>query len=60
MAHVMLEQLRGTLQHSLASERALREMMADITSEQQALQAQVTELTAALNTTTAKLEQQRM
>ena len=34
--------------------------MADITSEQQALQAQVTELTAALNTTTAKLEQQRM
>ena len=60
MAHVMLEQLRGTLQHSLASERALREMMADITSEQQALQAQVTELTAALNTTIATLEQQRM
>jgi outer membrane protein OmpA-like peptidoglycan-associated protein len=59
MAHVMLEQLRGTLQHSLAAERALREMVADITSEQQALQARVTELTAALNTTTATLEQQR-
>ena len=32
--------------------------MADITSAQQALQARVTELTAALNTSTATLEQQ--
>ena len=59
MAHAMLEQLRGTLQHSIAAERALREMVADITSEQQILEARVTELTAALNTTTATMEQHR-
>jgi outer membrane protein OmpA-like peptidoglycan-associated protein len=57
MAHTMLEQLRGTLQHSIEAERTLREKVADITSAQQALQARVTELTAALNTTTATLEQ---
>jgi len=58
-AHAMLEQLRGTLQRSVAAERSLRKNVADITSEQQALQARVTELTAALNTTTAALEQHR-
>jgi outer membrane protein OmpA-like peptidoglycan-associated protein len=57
IAHTMLEQLRGTLQHSIEAERTLREKVADITSAQQALQARVTELTAALNTTTATLEQ---
>jgi len=59
IAHTMLEQLRSALQHSIAAERAIREKMADIISEQQALQARMTELTAALNTTTATLEQQR-
>ena len=59
MAHAMLAQLRGTLQRSLEAEQALREMLADITSEQQDVQARMTELTTALNTTTATLEQQR-
>ena len=57
VAHTMLEQLRGTLQHSIEAERMLRKKVADITSAQQALQARVTELTAALNTSTAILEQ---
>jgi len=57
VAHTMLEQLRGTLQHSIEAERMLRKKVADITSAQQALQARVTELTAALNTSTAMLEQ---
>ena len=58
ITHTMLEQLRGTLQRSVATERALRKKVADITREQQALQARVIELTAVLNTTTAALEQQ--
>ena len=57
--HATLEQLQGKLQHSLEAEHALREKMADITREQQDLQARVTELTAELNTTTATLEQHR-
>ena len=57
MAHTMLEQLRGTLQHRIETEQALRKKVANITSEQQALQARVSELTAALHTTTATLEQ---
>jgi OOP family OmpA-OmpF porin len=59
MAHAQLEQLRGTLQYSLAAEQALSEKLAQITGEHQDLQVQVTELTAALNTTTATLERHR-
>jgi outer membrane protein OmpA-like peptidoglycan-associated protein len=55
----MLGQLQGTLQRSVATERALRKKMADITSEQQALRARVTDLTAVLNTTTAERDRLR-
>jgi outer membrane protein OmpA-like peptidoglycan-associated protein len=57
--HAMLEQLQVKLRHSLQAERALSDKVADITREQQALQARVTELTAELNTTTVTLEQNR-
>lgn len=46
-AHATIEQLQLQLQHSLEAERALNEKVAAITGEQQALQAQVTELLAA-------------
>ncbi len=55
----MLEQLESKLQHSLEAQQALNENVAAITSEQQALQARVSELSAELNTTTATLEQNR-
>ena len=58
-ARVLLEQLQGKLQHSLEAEQALNENAASITSEQQVLQARVTELIAELATATATLEQHR-
>ncbi len=45
-ANAVLEQSHLKLQHSLEAERALSEKVANISSEQQALQAHVTELTA--------------
>jgi len=56
-ARAMLEELQGKLQHSLEAEQVLSENVATITSEQQSLQARVTELNAELNTTAATLEQ---
>lgn len=54
----MLEQLQGKLQEKLAAEAKLSDKIAYNTREQQALRVRVTELTAALNTANATLEQQ--
>ncbi len=57
--HAALEQSREKLQQRFEAELALNEKLANITSEQLALQAHVTELTTELNTTSATLEQNR-
>ncbi len=57
-AHSMLEELRGKLQDNLAAEAKLSDKIAYSTREQQALRVRVTELTTALNTANATLEQQ--
>ena len=54
-----LEQYRVKLRGSLETEQALKEKLANITSEQQDVQARATELTAVLNASTATLEQHR-
>ena len=57
-ANSMLEQLRGELQDSHANETALIDKLAYNTREQQTLRVRVTELTQALNSATATLDQQ--
>ena len=54
-----LEQYRVKLRGSLETEQALKEKLANITSEQQAVQARATELTAVLIASTATLEKHR-
>ena len=54
-----LAQLRAKLQHSLETEGALNEELADLTSKQQTAQAHIKELNEKLNTTTTALEQNR-
>lgn len=56
--HGLLEQLRGQLQDSVATESTLSDKIAYGTREQQALRVRVTELTGTLNTANATLEQQ--
>ena len=57
-AHSMLEQSRGKLQDSLASEASLTDKVTYCTREQHALRVRVTDLVKTLNTANATLEQQ--
>ncbi len=54
----MLEQLRGKLQDSLASEASLTDKVTHTTREQHALRVRVTDLVKTLNTANATLGQQ--
>lgn len=57
-AHGLLEQIRGQLQDSLATETALSDKVAYGTREQNALRVRVTDLVKTLNACNATLEQQ--
>ena len=58
-AQTVIEQFQLKLQHSLETERLLRENLTELTGEQETLQARVSELSTNLNTSAATLEENR-